>query len=348
MSWVVRKDKAASHDRRKPKKDRTKHRAISQTPAPTDKKIAPATTKRVSLRINEIVIKSNRRKIDKAAVLGIAGTMKEIGQQEPIIVRKETMGVHKKTTALVLVDGGHRVEAAKGLGWKKIEAVYFEGDEEAARVYELTQALTAAGITVLDRAKFLTELVGRVLGESRAKELQRGGRQPGDKGISKTARELGYPRDDIRRGMLIASMSETAMAMAVKLGLDDNESALLKIAKAKWNEQVAVAEQEAAKKNGGKKGPNKPKLTKKDQTSFAKLMDVWEDGVGGAFREATANARQKFVSMLKRVLAQLAKAEDAGGTSEGPPVKDRQDEDDDDSGDGDEEDDNDDEEDEEE
>jgi ParB-like chromosome segregation protein Spo0J len=151
--------------------------------------------------------------------------------------------VRETSTGLVDVDGAHRIEAAKLLGMEKIEAVYFEGDEKASRIYELTQNATRAGTTVLDRAKVITGLVREVLGKSRAKELERGGRQPGDKGVSKTARVLGLPRDDIRRCMVIASMSEKAMAKAVKLDVDNNQAALLKIAQAEPDEQVALAEQ---------------------------------------------------------------------------------------------------------
>jgi ParB-like chromosome segregation protein Spo0J len=124
--------------------------------------------------------------------------------------------VRETSTGLVDVDGAHRIEAAKLLGMEKIEAVYFEGDEKASRIYELTQNATRAGTTVLDRAKVITGLVREVLGKSRAKELERGGRQPGDKGVSKTARVLGLKRDDVRRCMVIASMSAEATAKAVR------------------------------------------------------------------------------------------------------------------------------------
>jgi ParB/RepB/Spo0J family partition protein len=282
----------------------------------------------VQIAIKDIVILSNRRKIDREAVFAIAASMEKLGQFEPIIVRKETRGVLKPSTTLVLVEGGHRIEAAKSLGRKTISAVYFEGDEDAARVFELTQSLARANNTVLDRAKFLTELVRRVLGESRAKELaQPGGRQPGDKGISKTARALGYPRDDIRRSRVIASMSEKAMAKAEELELDDNESALLKIAKKKPNEQVAVAEQLGAKKKGVKKGSKKPKFNKKDEKSYATLADAWADATEfeEAFREATENARRKFISLLQRISSRLEKGEDAVGEVKHADEQDEQD-----------------------
>jgi ParB-like chromosome segregation protein Spo0J len=269
--------------------------------------------------IKDIVILPNRRKIDREAVFAIAGSAEKPGELEPIIVRKETTGVLKPSTELVLVDGQHRIEAAKLLGRKKIEAVYFQGDKDAARLYELTQALARAGITVLDRAKFITEKVQLVLGKSRAKELERGGQQPGDKGVSKTARELGYLRDDIRRCMVIASMSEKAMAKAVTLDLDNNEAALLKIAKAEPDEQVALAEQ-----LGLPRKKKQVKLTKKDKNTYKKLMDAWDDATEwqSAFREATENARRDFIRMLQKIQRQLAKGKDGWGTGKDTPDED--------------------------
>jgi hypothetical protein len=224
--------------------------------------------------------------------------------------------VRETSTGLVDVDGAHRIEAAKLLGMEKIEAVYFEGDEKASRIYELTQNATRAGTTVLDRAKIIAELVREVLGKSRAKELERGGHQPGDKGVSKAARELGYTRDDTHRCMVIASMSEKAMAKAVKLDLDNNESALLKIAKAEPKEQIALAE--------GLGLPRKKKqvqLTKKDENTYKKLTDAWEDATEwqSAFREATENARRNFIRMLQKMQADLAKGKDPRGKGNDAP-----------------------------
>jgi ParB-like chromosome segregation protein Spo0J len=292
-----------SSDRRKKKAKRPEHMPVSKSTAPASEKAARPTSKRFSVRIDRIEIKSNRRKTDDEAVFVIAASMEREGQLEPIMVRETSTG-------LVLVDGLHRIRAAESLDRKKNKAVYFQGDEDAARVYELTQALARAGNTVLDRAKFLAEKVPLVPGKSRAKELERGGQQPGDKGTSKTARELGYTRDDIRRCMVTASMSEEAMTKAVKLGLDNNETALLKIAKAEPDEQVALAEQ-----LGLPRKKKQVKLTKKDENTYKKLKDAWDDATEwqSAFREATENARRNFIRMLQKVQTQLAKGKAVWG-----------------------------------
>jgi ParB-like chromosome segregation protein Spo0J len=231
--------------------------------------------------------------------------MRREGQLEPILVRKEKKKDKrslKTSTALVLVDGAHRREAALSLGWTEIWAVLFDGDENAARVRELNQNLARAGLRVLDRAKSITELAQRTLGKTKAAELARpGGRQSKDKGISATAREFGYTRDDIRRSMVIATMSPDAMAKAQELGLDDNERALLRIAKPKQpDKQVALAEKLGSKKK--RKKQTKP--DKKDEATYAALLAAWKKAprCEAAFLDAAEYAQRKFLRMLQSLM----------------------------------------------
>jgi hypothetical protein len=290
------------------KKDGSARKAVPQTPAPADQKPAPSASQPVQFQISEIVIGPNRRKLDKEAVMTIAESMRKLGQLQSIMVRKHVS--FRGETTFVLVDGHHRKEAAEALGWTEISAVFFDGDVDDARVYELTQNLQRANITRLYRARCLAELVHRMLGESWAKDLvQPGGSQPGEKGINKTARALGYTRDDIRRSKTIATMSDEAMAKAEELGLDNNESALLRIVKQKPDEQVALAEQLGGKKKRPKK---QAKLAdkKKDDATYAALLAAWEKApkCEGAFVDATENAQRKFIRMLQS----LAKKDEVG------------------------------------
>jgi hypothetical protein len=186
----------------------------------------------------------------------------------------------------------------------------FHGDENAARVRELNLNLARSGLRVLDRAKSLTELAQRTLGKARAAELARpGGRQPEDKGISATAREFGYTRDDIRRSTVIATISEDAMAKAQELGLDDNQRALLKIVEQKPDKQVAMAEQLGTKKKRQKK-PTDAASQKEDEATYEELEAAWEKSprCKRSYREATENARRRFDRMLKSI--PLPKMED--------------------------------------
>jgi hypothetical protein len=74
-----------------------------------------------------------------------------------------------------------------------------------------------------------------------------GGRQPTDKGVRRTARELGMTRDAVSRSLKVAALSPEAKAKARAAGLANNQTALLKAAKHKEPEaQVAALETHAA------------------------------------------------------------------------------------------------------
>ena len=199
--------------------------------------------------------------------------MREIGQLSPIWVRKIKKKAAETGETLVvpkLIAGAHRIEAKKMLGEKMIDAVYFDVDKQGALLLEISENLDRGELTVLERAEHIDMKVQLIRARRKAAHTAiPGGRQPGDKAISAAARELGHSRDLISRSSRIAGMSDAAKAKAAELELDDNESALLKIAKKKKpNEQVAMAEQLAAKKKGAKKGSKKPaKFSKKDGAS---------------------------------------------------------------------------------
>jgi hypothetical protein len=112
--------KHQSTQRRTLKKHKWLARKAPQTPAPADQKAALSMSKSVRLQIKKIVILPNRRKRDEDAVLTIAESMRKLRQLEPIRVRKTRVGL---ATKIVLVDGLHRIEAAKVLGWPDIAAV---------------------------------------------------------------------------------------------------------------------------------------------------------------------------------------------------------------------------------
>jgi hypothetical protein len=105
---------------------------------------------------------------------------------------------------------------------------------------------------------------------------------------------------------------------AENLDLDDNESALLKIAKVKPGEQVAKAKQLGAKKKRGKKESQKPKFNKKDEASYKKLVHAWADATEWqeVFREATENARRKFIRLLQELPLQATSDDDQADDAE--------------------------------
>jgi hypothetical protein len=116
---------------------------------------------------------------------------------------------------------------------RQLAANYFRADE-----------------TELGKAEHLAEWVR--LTEQRAKALQvatpRGGRQPAEKGVRKAGRELGLDAGTVSRSVKIDGISAEAKAAARAAKLDDNQSALLAIAKAKPEAQLEKVRELAERK----------------------------------------------------------------------------------------------------
>jgi ParB-like chromosome segregation protein Spo0J len=213
----------------------------------TDKSAAQGRIVRVAVKDLRVV--GARRKCNPAKVRALAESMAVIGQKTPI-------GVRYVDGAPVLVVGFHRLEAARSLGWEAIDAVVFEGDETDARLWQISENLHDADLTVLERAEQevewirLTEARAGVSGQLVQKP--KGGRPKG--GVAQAARELPVPgkTDDARRKALersqkIDGIAPEAKAAAKAAGLDENQWALLQIAKQPTPEAQVEKAQELAK-----------------------------------------------------------------------------------------------------
>jgi ParB family transcriptional regulator, chromosome partitioning protein len=178
---------------------------------------------KIALKLIKVVGK--HRPLIKKKLAVIANSMDAIGLRTPITVRKAM-------AAYGLVAGQHRLEAAKSLGWTDIDCIVMTGKKLDRQLWREAENLHRAGLTVLQRAKAMQRwerlLEQREAGEDGA---PKGGRQPSDKGLSKTAKQLGTSRETVRRSRAVASLSPKAQKTAKALGLDDNEAALLRVAK---------------------------------------------------------------------------------------------------------------------
>ena len=73
--------------------------------------------------IKDIAVRKRIRK-DMGDIEGLAESLKRYGQISPIVISKKN----------VLIAGGRRLEAAKYLGWRTINAVISESADELARL----------------------------------------------------------------------------------------------------------------------------------------------------------------------------------------------------------------------
>jgi len=102
--------------------------------------------------IGDIKVKKRIRK-DMGDIAALAESMKRFGQISPIVISKNN----------VLIAGGRRLEAARSLGWRTINAVIAEIPDEITKLeYELeeniqrrdfTREETAEAARKLDRLK---------------------------------------------------------------------------------------------------------------------------------------------------------------------------------------------------
>jgi ParB family transcriptional regulator, chromosome partitioning protein len=93
------------------------------------------------------------RPINPERVEALAASIAEIGLQQPILVRARPDGGN----LLLLVAGGHRLEAARRLGWTGIQAFYLDVDAARARIIEIDENLIRNELSALDFAISVAE-----------------------------------------------------------------------------------------------------------------------------------------------------------------------------------------------
>lgn len=108
------------------------------------------------------------RPVSEAGVQSIMASIEEVGvMKDPVHLRR------KKGGQLVLIAGGHRMEAARRLGWSEIEAkVWVDVTDDWSRMMEIDDNLAGAELTPLDTAIFLArrkEVYERLHPEAKAK-----------------------------------------------------------------------------------------------------------------------------------------------------------------------------------
>lgn len=101
--------------------------------------------------VAEVQEVSRLRPVSEAGVQSLIASYTETGvMKDAIHVRK------KKDGALVLIAGAHRLEMARRLGWKEIEAkVWTDVTDDWARLMEIDDNLAGAEMNALDTAVFL-------------------------------------------------------------------------------------------------------------------------------------------------------------------------------------------------
>jgi ParB-like chromosome segregation protein Spo0J len=181
--------------------------------------------------VDTVRVGKRLRSLNYETVSTLAESMSKIGLLSPIFVHSPD------DETCHLVAGHHRLEAARRLGWTFIDAVWVSSDELERSRIEITENLHRADLTVQERAEHIAEWIKLV-------QLEPVSDAPGGRGRTGGARsaqrELGLGHTEVVRAVQIAGISPEAKQAAKDAGLDNNQRALLEIAKAQADEQVAA------------------------------------------------------------------------------------------------------------
>lgn len=112
---------------------------------------APTLLTQSRVRIEDVIVRDRLRPVGEAGVAALVASITETGvMKDAIHVRK------KKDGKLYLIAGGHRLEAARQLGWEEVEAkVWTDVTDDWARLMEIDDNLAGAEMDALDTAVFL-------------------------------------------------------------------------------------------------------------------------------------------------------------------------------------------------
>ena len=106
----------------------------------------------VLITLDVIDVGDRLRDTDSAHVEQLVESMDRRGLRQPIELRDaDAKGRH------LLLDGAHRLAAARVLGWKAIEAFVGPADEVQAKLAEIEANLVRHDLSALDRAVFLAK-----------------------------------------------------------------------------------------------------------------------------------------------------------------------------------------------
>lgn len=264
----------------------------------------------VKVSVADVVVRDRLRDVSDAGVESLMASVERLGvMKDPIQVRKITDGT------LVLMAGGHRLEAARRLGWDMIPAAVWTCNDAWARFMEIDDNLAGSELTVLDTAVFLAHR--KRLYEEQFPQAAHGGdrKSPGFKNqndimsfCSATAERIGKSERQIQR--LVAAGEKLGPLDIEKLrkaprpvGLSDlQEIAKLGDDKERQGVVHALSEGEAKTAADALKQirPGKPPKSPTEQ-ALHRLLDAWDRAPMAARRSFMGQRGKELIRFLDEV-----------------------------------------------
>ena len=149
------------------------------------------------LTLDNIDAIDRKRSLNRDVIDRLKDSIARIGLKTPLSVRFISQDQNWR-----LVTGHHRLQACIELGMVSVPVHEEEGSELGARMWELSENLHRAELTLLEYAQHLAEWIK--LANEREKVTQfasPGGRQPAPTGIRAAARELGITKRQAQRAL---------------------------------------------------------------------------------------------------------------------------------------------------
>ena len=151
--------------------------------------------------LDVLTITDRLRHLDAAKVENIAASMAELGLQQPISIWASEDGA-----VVELVAGAHRVEAAKKLGWEKIDCIFVDMDDLDRQLWQIDENLIRADLTDLERAQHTAkraEVVRQKVEFAKLAETKSDRSKNADKGqtafVADTAKKTGQSKRTVER-----------------------------------------------------------------------------------------------------------------------------------------------------
>ena len=237
------------------------------------------------------------------------------GLPEPLYVRRVD-GADGNYLWSVCATQSETLEAARQAGFTEVGIVVL-GDLGADEVYEIARALYQTKWTATEKADLIRRSV-----EALQKDVQvghPGGKQPHDRGINRAAQALRLTRHEVRRALKIGSIHEVVTDEIKKQGLDDNQSALLAVAKqTEPDEQIDALHKvvtDRAQKAAGRKRRkdlaqvavqvtegvdegtlHKPWLASEEQDKLSLALEAWRrSDIPAILADAEVSVLRRFV-----------------------------------------------------
>lgn len=193
----------------------------------------------MKLYIADIEVGARKRKLDESKVQSLAESFTSIGQLQPITVSRGDYGTYR------LIAGLHRLEAAKAIGWEKIQAAVFEGGEIETELAEIDENLMRNDLTVLEQGEHLArrnEILEIMGGRRGVGRYSNGETVSPLKTTSEIAKESGLSERSAQQRMQVARNIVPEVKDAIRdTEIANSTTQLLELARLAPEKQVEVA-----------------------------------------------------------------------------------------------------------